>query len=75
MGSHVTQTALRPKASDTPSPLFAIAENASDLVSKGVEVVKADLRDRASVAAAFEGAYGVFAMTQCARSNSGLHPS
>lgn len=34
------------------------------LAARGVEVVKGDLDDRASLAKAFAGAYGVFAVTQ-----------
>lgn len=35
------------------------------LISKGVEVVKADLDDPASLAEALKDAYGVYAVTQC----------
>ena len=35
------------------------------LALKGAEIVKADLNDKDSVVRALEGAYGVFAVTDC----------
>lgn len=44
---------------------FLIHQCFEDLVSKGVEVVKADFDDPTGLAEAFKGAYGVFGVTQC----------
>jgi uncharacterized protein YbjT (DUF2867 family) len=38
-------------------------EKALELARLGAEVVQADYRDRTTIKAAFQGAYGVFAMT------------
>lgn len=49
--------ALRAITRDTSKP------NAQALASKGVELAKADLNDKASIAEAIKGSYGVFAVT------------
>lgn len=52
------------------------SEKAKALAAQGVEVVKADYHDPASLQAAYAGVYGVFAITNCASPHSFIisHP-